>query len=869
MKHSLLSKVYFLLILSTIISFNAIAQERGQQGQRRFDPSMMQPIGKISGTVIDAQTNEPIEYANIVMYRWRDSTVANGIVSDTKGNFEITKVMPGRYFMKVSYIGYATKRFDSLTVTPQNSSFSFSVKLNPKNVNMNEIVVKSEKEATQYNLDKKVYNVDKSLANSGVSAVEVVQNIPAVQVDVDGQVSVRGNTNITVLVDGRPAQLAGFSGSDVLAQIPASQIESIELVTNPSAKYDPEGTGGIINVILKKKSNLGVNGTAMANAGTLGRYNTSLNVNLRGDDFNLFGSYDGRFFNMNGGGQTTRNSSYNSPNGIVNNTLDQLSSSRNKSYNHGFNIGGDYYLAEKEYFSLNGNIRLGSFDSYSKIDNKNILQATTIQSYFERLSDADRDNSSGNYTLSYKKNYTGNSEEITADLMYSGSSMDNNSINKQNYFDTGMGAIPPNSTQKALSNSSNDMLLAQANYVKPLNSWGRIETGFKSIVRDLKMANDYFDWNISANNWGASILERNSYDYKEQIHAVYGIYSNSFGAFSFQTGLRAEQAIIDGTIETLNQTFTAKYFEVYPTVHLRYAFSELDELTLSYSRRIDRPRNNQLNPYRDRTDSLNIFYGNPNLRPQNHNSLELGLSKFIGKTMLMSNLFYRQNDNLISTITKLNPVTQVTESTYENVSKGVSYGVEVIGSHTINDWWRVNESFSYYNNSVDDLGTLGSSRSADSWRVMLNSQMTLWEGFSIQSMIFYNSPSIQLMIGGFGGGMGGGRGGGGGMGGGFEGGGMFGGSTAQTKIKELYWMDLSARQELMDGQLTITLRVSDLFDSRKFDTQTIGSNFDQISKRFFDSRTVNLGISFRLVNTKNKMMDQERQRRVEEGYDEL
>ncbi|MEW6655117.1 MAG: TonB-dependent receptor, partial [Bacteroidota bacterium] len=236
MKKYFLSLLYFILFTG---SFNYLAaQNEGMQRRTNQSGGMpqmqgqFQLSGRVTGIVVDAQSNQPIEYANVVIYRWKDSTVANGTVSNAEGKFTIDRIMNGRYFMKISYIGYATKRFDSLIVRPGNSSYDYpSIKLNPKNVNMNEVVVKSERDAANFNLDKKIYNVDKNLSNSGGTAVDVVQNIPAVQVDADGGVSVRGNSNITVLVDGRPAQLAGFSGSDVLAQIPASQIESIELVT--------------------------------------------------------------------------------------------------------------------------------------------------------------------------------------------------------------------------------------------------------------------------------------------------------------------------------------------------------------------------------------------------------------------------------------------------------------------------------------------------------------------------------------------------------------------------------------------------------------------------------------------------------------
>lgn len=870
-------KKYFLPIVALLLLsgvFNAfLAQNEGMQRRNNQSGGMQQMqgqfqlSGKISGRVLDAQSNQPIEYANVVVYRWKDSTVANGTVTNAEGKFTIDRLMNGRYFMKVSYIGYATKRFDSLTVRPGNSSFDYpSIKLNPKNVNMNEVVVKSERDAANFNLDKKVYNVDKNLANSGGTAVDVVQNIPAVQVDADGGVSVRGNTNITVLVDGRPAQLAGFSGSDVLAQIPASQIESIELVTNPSARYDPEGTGGIINVILKKKSNLGVNASVMANAGTKGRYSSSLNGNLRGEDFNLYASYDARFFNMTGSGSTIRNSNFNGVTGV----LDQTSNNKNDMNNHSINLGGDYYLAEKEFVSLSTSFRFGSFGSNNLNTNKDYNSSNTLTSYYDRRSESDRDNGSGNYTLSYKKNWDNRAQELTADLMYSKSSMDNISDITQTYYNLGLGPVVAPSLQKTMSDNTNKMFLAQANYIQPLESWGRFEGGFRSMIRDMGMISSYLAWDYSSNTWGKSTtLIDDVYDYKEQVHAAYAIYSNSFGKFSFQFGVRAEEAIIDGhsPINPLNK-FSTDYFEVYPTGHLRYSLGDFDEIQLSYSKRIDRPQNRQLNPYEDRTDSLNIVKGNPNLRPQFYNSLELGYTTLLSKTALVTNLFYRINNNLISTISTLMP-NGVTYSTYQNVSSGSSYGAEFIVSQPVGDWWRLNATFSYYNTKVEDNGTLGGSRESNSWRTMLNSQMTLSEGFVLQSMIFYNSPSIMLMMGGGGFGGGGGMRGGGG-GGDFGGGGgmFFGGAATQTKMKELVWMDLMLRKDFFDGQLSATLRVSDIFNTRKFDTETTANNFTSISKRLMDSRTVNIGITYRL-DTKSRMMEQERQRRIEDGYDEL
>ncbi|PKL82354.1 MAG: hypothetical protein CVV24_10555 [Ignavibacteriae bacterium HGW-Ignavibacteriae-3] len=852
--------LFLTLMVASVSSLSAQTRTQGMPNMqgRNFDPSMLQPIGKISGSVVDGQTSEAIEYANIVVYKWKDSTVAYGNVTDSEGKFEITKMMPGRYFMKVSYIGYATKRFDSLIVIPTRLEPNFGViKLNPKNVNLNEVVVQGQRDALTANLDKKVYTVDQNMANSGGTAVDVMQNVPSVSVDADGGVAVRGNSNINVLVDGRPAALAGFSGSDVLAQIPASQIESIEIVTNPSAKYDPEGTGGIINIILKKKSNLGVNGTVMGNAGTKGRYSSSLNMNLRGDDFNVFSSYDGRFFNMNGGGTSLRTSTFPSPGGNMTSILDQNSFTNNTMNNQSINLGADYYLAEREFVTLSGQWRFGDNGNKSTVGNLNYATINAIQSQFDRITDGTRENSSGNYTLSYKKTYENRSQELTADVMYSQSSMTSDSKITQQYY------IPnqTSSIQKALSDNSNKLWLIQSNYVQPLGGWGRLETGLRSMIKNLSMVNDYLAWDPVTETFGLSRQINNDYNYKEQVHAIYGIFSSSMGSFTTQVGLRAEQVFVKGESFVTHQTYESDYFNVYPTVHLRYNFDQLDEIQLSYSRRIDRPQNRQLNPYEDRSDSLNIFKGNPSLRPQYHNALELGYTKTLGKSSIVTNVFYKLSTNLISTISTLMP-NGVSYSTFQNISKGTSYGVELIGNSPVTEWMRLNGSFSYFNNSVDDLGTLGGTNSSNSWMARVSSMMTVGDGLTVQMMFMYISPSIQLNTGG------GGRGGGD-MGGGGGGGMFFGGSSAQTKMKEMYSLDLMVRKDLMDGRLGVTMRISDLFNTRKFNTETTGINYTMFNNRTFDSRTINIGISYRLVDTKTRMMNQEKQRRIEEGYDEL
>lgn len=843
MHNTFTSRLKFATALILAVSISVFAQS-GQQ--RKIDPSQIQASGKISGTVVDGQTNQPIEYGNVVLYKVKDSVMVTGSVTSDKGRFSLEKLMPGRYYIKISYIGYTTRRVDSLFISPKKMEYNFGkIKLTPKNVNMKEVVIKSEKEQENYSLDKKVVNIDKNLANSGGTALDVMQNIPSVTVSADGSVAVRGNSNITFLIDGKPSALAGLGGSDILSQIPASAIASIELVTNPSAKYDPEGTGGIINIILKKNTELGINGSFMGNAGSGDKYSTSARVNVRKSDINLFASYDGRFNNFNSAGSTARSSFFGSESSL----LDQLSSNKNDFRMNNFNVGGDYDFSDKDVLTLNFQYRKGDFGGTNAIDNKTFL-ADQLSDYYTRASDNDRIFNNFNYTLTYKRKFEDKDQDLTADAMYQNSTMNMNQNITQQYYNTDLTPVPGNPLlQQSLNDGSNKMLLLQSNYAQPLKDFGKIEVGFRSTFKDILSNNDYLNYNYNTASWATNLLSANHFEYKEQIHAIYGTYSNNIDAFRFQLGLRGEEALIHGDVTSQNLSFDDNYFSVYPTVHLGYNFSDLDEVSMSYSRRVDRPGPRQLNPFTDYSDSLNIVQGNPKLSPQFINSYEIGYNKSIDKTSLVTTFFYKQNNNMISTVSQILP-NGATFSTYDNVAKGISYGIEFIVNSPVAEWWRLNTNLSFFKSKVDDNGIIGLNQQSNSWTAKLNSNMTLMDGLQLQIMGNYNSPTVLISMG---------------NNGGFG----FGGMGAQTKLEAQYFMDLILRKDIMNGKLSFNLRVTDLFNSRKFNSQTTGLGFVSLNDQKFDSRVVYFGVSYRLDGKRNFEDEQGQKKMNEEGFDEL
>jgi len=480
------------------------------------------------------------------------------------------------------------------------------------------VEVTAEREMMVSNLDKKIINVDKSIASIGGSAVDVMQNIPSVSVDVEGNISLRGSSNVTILVDGKPTGLAEISSGDLLQQIPASSIESIEVVTNPSVRYDAEGTSGIINIVLKKRSLQGLNGLVSVTAGTGDRYNTSVNLNYRKDKFNVFAGYDNRLGKFKSTGTTERNTFKNEASML----LLQNQNMENERNMHNLNSGIDYMLNDFNTLTFNFQMRRMSFGNEGNNRSYEFDQALNTQENFNRFSKSERNIQSNNYTLSYKRSFLTKGKELTADFMIT----DNAMSGKQNIEETeiALGFDPDLSLlQRSNSNNTNRMYMAQANYAVPFSNGGRIETGFKSTITNLTMRNYLFDYNYI--DWILNEDAINNFDYFEQLHAVYGIYSSSFKKFKYQVGLRAEQLISESDIIKASDNFNLSYLSLFPSVHTVYEISTTQQTSLSYSRRIRRPNNRQLNPYVDYSDSRDIRYGNPKLQPEFINSFELGL----------------------------------------------------------------------------------------------------------------------------------------------------------------------------------------------------------------------------------------------------
>jgi len=811
-----------ILIFVVFISCSVTAQYSDKRNNQNGNTA----IARISGSLRDAQTNQIIEYGNVVLYQSKDSSMVNGTISDKEGKFKLENLQFGMYYLKASYIGYATKFIDSIRVNPKSLEVDLGkILLDEQSIELGNVLVTGQKEMVINNLDKKVINVEKDLTSTGGSAVDVVGNIPSITVDLDGNVSFRGNQNIIILIDGKPSALVGASNSDILNSIPASSIESIELVTNPSARYDPDGSSGILNIILKKRIDGGLNGAVSLNVGTGDKYNGSINLNYRTPYFNFFGSYDSRIMNNENQGNTLRTNN-------INNSISYLDQQNNglfKFGSHNFGAGLDYLYDDFNTFTFSYRFRKFGFDSDGIVETSNKDSANQLTNYFERSNVADRNMGGSNYTLSYRKTFDKKGEELTADIILGDFSMDRTEDIVQSNYDVNLNPTS-NDLEKGLSSNSNEQWTIQSNYINPIEDFGRIETGFKVTLKDLNSKNDYENFDPNSSIWIEDPLRKTDFDYKEQIYAVYGIYSNNINKFQYQVGLRAEQANVDGSEAVTLAAFNKNYFAFYPTIHLVQGLPDDQEIQLSYSRRVERPNNRQLNPYVDKSDSLNIQYGNPELDPEFVNSIDLGYSKFLGKTSLTSSIFYKLTNDAITNYTSLRN-DGVTENTWRNIANSSSYGVELTAAHPLFEWLRLNGSASYFYTRFEEQQFV---KKDNSWIAKLSMMILLSKDFNIQINANYNSPIV----------------------------------TAQGSIKEVFTTDFAAKKDFMDGQLSVTFRVSDIFNTRDMESVTNGINFYSESYRKMESRVAYFGISYRL-SPGNGNKDKDKRPRTDEGMDEF
>lgn len=810
----------------------------------------------ISGAVFDEETKQPLEYATVSFFNREENKIQTGGITDINGNFNV-EVKAGVYDITIEYISYKKQTLKNKTVNKDENIGDFYLEINLESLKAVEVI--AERTTVEIKLDKKIYNIGKDLTTAGGTVSDALNNVPSVAVDIDGAISLRGNENVKILINGKPSAIAGFGDSNLLSQLPAEAIERVEVITSPSARYDAEGTAGILNIILRQKETLGFNGSLNATVGNPDNVGFTSNINYRTEKFNLFSNLGFRYFNA------PRNS-YNDTkyfDRIVDGELiipeyERIIESQNVdriNRNYNGNVGLEYFLSEKS--SITGSL----FYRYGE-------DADLGLNYSERYNDADivektlrtekQDENGGSYqlALNYITRFDDKGHELTADFQYENDSQDQFTYIKEDYLISDEIIPEPFQEEKVFAVEDQKEYLVQVDYVYPIGENSRFEAGyrgnFENEITDYTLEQE----DIITGDFFVNDTITNIFDYTENINAVYTQYGTKFNKFSFLLGLRLENTQLKGNIDSvltdeeleeafgfpIDVDFNNNYLGLFPTLNLIYNFGEgkdnEESFTLGYNRRINRPRSWYLNPFPSRSSRTNVFQGNPNLAPAFSSTFDIGYLKRWDKLTLTTSVYYQYE-------------TDSFERIQENTGKKTSDGIDIIRTIPINlstnkrtgaefgllynpeKWLRLNTSVNVFQFETEgEFNDVNYDSKNTSWFARFSGKVTLPGEIDWQTNANYRGAR----------------------------------QNAQGTSDGIFSLDLAFSKEFFNNNATISLNVRDLFNSRKRKGVTTTEFYENYSEFQYRQRQVNLSLIYRF-NQKKKRQDNQRRENGGEDFD--
>lgn len=771
----------------------------------------------IKGKVVEKDSKAPMEYANISIYNSTDSVLVTGGITNPEGEFTIEKLNNGTYYVEANFIGFNKTRINNIKVSSDKKSIDLgTIPLEASHQELGSVEVVAERPRLEYKVDKKVINVDQDINAAGGTAVDVLENTPSVQVDIEGNVTLRGSSSFTVFIDGRPSAL---SGSDALQQIPASALENIEIITNPSAKYDPDGMAGIINLVTKKNALTGFDGILNVSGSTNESRSLDFTINHKNEKRQFTFGFDTSDRIFNGEHHSTRETYYSDSTVYMNSDGDR-EFNRN---GYRFKGGVDLYLTDKTTLGFNANVGKFNFDSKSDVHDyyKTELMDNSVfaEKYTLETEDADRNNNFVDASVNFLHKYNEEGTHKLEGMFYfrdrNGDDMEYQSeiIADENYDATGLYDLRVRTTE---SEDSQDYR-AKLDYTRPLGETGKLEAGYQSTIR--RETEDYVFEDYQNGNWINNADYTSSMDFKRDIHALYTTYSNKISKLEVMAGLRGEYT--NREIQHLGadaETYKLDRIDLFPSVHTSYEVLDGMQLMASYSRRIDRPSGRDLDPFETLMNQTTIRKGNPDLKPAYTNSYDMSVMKRFGGSFVSLDAFHRKTTDVNDRITEV-----LDDGTYlmtsANVGENKSTGGELMLNLNLAKWLLVNTSFSIYQYELQGE-VLGEyvSRSSLNKDGRMNATFKFSKNSRLQLDGNYRGPSV----------------------------------SAQGDRKSSFYSNISYRQELMNRKLTATLSMQDIFGSGGWEGTNTGTNFNSTFKFKHEPRVVQLTLSFKLNNYKTE-----------------
>ena len=806
-----MNKKILIVALTLFLSLTAFAQR---------------PEGKkvtVSGKVIEKGTNLPLEYATIVFENSTTKQLSGGI-TDENGVFKF-EVIAGNYNVRAEFISFKTVTIPQKVFNADSNLGTIQMEADV--AQLNEIEVVAEKSTVEIKLDKRVYNVGKDMMVKGGTVSDVLDNVPSVTVDAEGTVALRGNENVKILIDGKPSGLAGINIADALKLLPADAVEKVEVITNPSARYDAEGGGGIINIVLRKGKANGVNGSVMLNVGDPETYGTSINLNKKSDSYNLFSNFGYNY--RNNPGNSMVDAEYFNPDGSTSRFIEEKRTNDRLSKGYNANFGIDLNLSKSLTWTNALTFRENTGENPDNVFFNNFDASNNPTFVRNRFNDQESDEFSIEYSSNFIKKFKKEDHKLTVDIAVS--------QNRENELATITDQIlgDPSSLEiEATSNKNNQQRnLIQTDYVLPIGKSGRFEAGYRGSFQ--KNLTDFVVTPVSDFS--------NTLEYVENVNALYTQYGSKINKFSYFLGLRFEDSHIEVNSLSLNNYNTKKYNNLFPSATVNYEFSESSSVSLSYSKRINRPRGRFLNPVSSLSSNINIFQGNPDLDPSLTDAIDLGYLKKWNKLTFNTSAYVNITNDAFQFIRKESGLfvdgVPVILSTPINLAKEYRAGFEFNLNYTPYKWWRLNGNFNAFRNEtqgdysyVDYLGntiTQNFDNVALTWFTRINSKITLPYKIDWQTNGTYNAPQ----------------------------------SNAQGRSLGVASMNIAFSKDILKDKGTIALNVSDVFNSRKRIMETeIPNVVSSYSEMQWRERQVMLTFTYRFNKQKN---ERDRQPRREDN----
>jgi hypothetical protein len=796
------SRIVLLVLSILALAYSSLAaQPPGRGGRGSSD----RPGGSIKGSVVDSVAQVPLEYANIILFDRQSGSQVDGTISHKDGHFELAPLRPGIFDLEIKFMGFHARRIEDVRLMPPDMAVDLgTIALRRAVIALDEVEVSAEKPDMVFKIDKKVINVDKQITARAGTAVDVLENVPSITVDIEGNVSLRGSSSFTVLIDNRPTVL---EPNEVLQQIPASTIDNIEIITNPSAKYDPDGVSGIINIITKKSKQGGMSGIVNLKGGLDYNYGGDFLVSYRRENVNTYLGMDYNRRESPGTVESESRTYRDTDTSFVNAGGDSRWEWTRYSGKAGVEIG----LTPRDLLSLEarGGSRLWDRNADEKFDEWTV--PGNEHSRYGSRSESERTGDFYQGSMDLQHRFDDEGHEVLGKAVIIRHDGDEQSETELLDMDEHI-----TSGRRSAEDGPSTRLRFDLDYTLPLNGEKRFEAGYQSRLDRMENTSELYEYDTLSERYEFRPEFSHTTEYERDIHAVYALYAGALGRLGYQGGLRTEYVDRLVTLVGEGETFTIDRWDFFPTLHMSYEYSEGHQVMASYTRRIDRPRSWYLEPFVTWSDAYNVRQGNPALEPEYIDSYELGYQKDFGPSMVSLEAYYRLTHNKVERVQSVYQ-DNVMLHTVENVGKDYTFGTEVMLNLGVVTWWNINLMGNLYDYRVE--GTLYErdfSEESFNWRVRANNTFRLTRATRFQINGFYNSPTV----------------------------------SAQGEREGFYSADVAVRQDLMDRTLSLALQVRDVLRTGKFEFTSEGPDFYSHREFTRKSPSVTLTLTYNFNNYK-------------------